>query len=89
MLETYKAILHGDTLEWVGEKPVSTDVGMEVHVTVLEVQKQRLKPDGAAMAAALKKISDTGISSFGDALEWQREIRQDRQLPGHEKDECF
>ena len=48
MLETYKAILHGKTLEWVGEKPVSTDAGIEVHVTVLEVQKRRLKPSGVA-----------------------------------------
>ena len=80
MLETYKAILHGDTLEWVGEKPVSTDAGMEVHVTVLEVQKQRLKPDGAAMAAALKKISDTNVSASDGISELGYEIQQDRLL---------
>jgi hypothetical protein len=87
MLETYKAILHGDTLEWIGEKPDSSDfAGVEVYVTLLEVQAKRLKPDGAAMAAALKAISDSGISSFGDALDWQREVRQDRKLPGREND---
>lgn len=87
MLRTYKAILHGNTLDWVSEKPVLTDEGKEVHVTVLEGQKTRLQSDGQAMAAALKLISDSGkVSSFGDALEWQREVREDRPLPGREND---
>ncbi len=80
MLETYKAILHGDTLEWVGEKPVSNDTDLEVSVTILSVQKKLLKPDGKAMAAALKRISDANVSASENISEIEYEIRQDRLL---------
>ena len=80
MLETYKAILHGDTLEWIGEKPSSDDVNLEVHVTVVKVQKQRLKPDGKAMAAALKHISDASVSASENISELEYEVQQDRLL---------
>jgi len=84
MSRTYKAILHGSTLEWVGEKPVLTAEGQEVQVTVWESGVGR--PSKAQAVQALRDLAARGgISSFGDALEWQRETRRDRALPGREE----
>lgn len=84
MLRSYKAILHGDTLEWVDEKPALTGEGQEVQVTVWE--KGVNKPTKAEAVQALRDLAARGgISSFGDALEWQRETRRDRVLPGREE----
>jgi hypothetical protein len=39
------------------------------------------------MAAILDKLAATDIHKyFPDPLEWQREIRKDRPLPGREED---
>jgi len=84
MLRTYKAILHGSTLEWVGEKPALLAEGQEVQVTVWETGVDR--PSKAQAVQALRDLAARGgISSFGDALEWQRETRRDRVLPGREE----
>jgi hypothetical protein len=83
MSSTYKAILKGDRVEWIGEAP-DTNGGIPVQITLLE---QPLESDsasrGAAMAAALQKIADSGgIPSIPDPVAWQREMRKDRPLPG-------
>ena len=84
MLRTYKAILHGDTLEWVSEKPSLSVEAKEVHVTVWESISN--KPSKQQAVQALRDLAARGgISSFGDALEWQRNARQDRVLPGREE----
>ena len=84
MSKTYKAILHGSTLEWVGEKPALIVEGQEVQVTVWETADNR--PSKAQAVQALRDLAARGgISSFGDALEWQRETRRDRALPGREE----
>jgi hypothetical protein len=80
MLQTYKAILHGSSLEWLTERPEASAV--EVHVTLLQEPKIS---DGAAMAAALQGFADLEQpSSFGDAATWQHEVRTDRTLPNRE-----
>ncbi len=80
MLQTYKARLYGNSLEWLSERPEVTDA--EVHVTVLETKKVS---DGTAMAAALQQFADLKQpSSFGDGLTWQQETRLDRELPERE-----
>jgi hypothetical protein len=40
MMRTYRALLHGDHLEWLEEAPeLRTDVPLHVHVTVLEPRR--------------------------------------------------
>lgn len=43
-------------------------------------------PDrGARMAAALSKVAEgSAFKKIGDPVEWQRQIRKDRPLPGRE-----
>jgi len=60
----------------------ATDRPLRVHVTVLEEESER-KEQGPRMADALAKLAESG--AFGeveDPSEWQREIRQERPLPG-------
>ena len=60
---------------------------LSIHVTVLGTaggaaangQRER----GRAMGAALEKLSQGGsLASVTDPVEWQREVRRDRELPG-------
>ncbi|WP_153798289.1 hypothetical protein [Foetidibacter luteolus] len=42
-----------------------------------------LQNSGQKLAKALEEIAGKGgLESFGDASEWQREVRKDRPLPG-------
>ena len=85
MTRTYQALLHGDRLEWLGDAPESkTDHPLHVQVTVEEPEPM---PGGAArgagMAALLEKLAERGtFSAITDPVQWQRELRQERALPG-------
>lgn len=88
MLKTYTATLVGDRIEWdEADRPVVSRPA-KVMVTLLESPREprRLPPsDGAAMADILAEIAARGgLKEFGDPLEWQREVRKDRPLPGRE-----
>jgi hypothetical protein len=89
MLNAYRATIQGDRIEWdAGEKPALAP-GARVIVTVLDTPPtgpKRLPPsDGRAMMAALEKIAARGgPTGFGDPVEWQREVRRDRPLPGRD-----
>ncbi len=84
MMQTYKAILEGDSIKWLAERPLQTEA-TEVLVTVLHESKKG--SDRQAMVAALKRLTRSGQrSSFGDPLEWQKETRTDRELPGREEE---
>jgi hypothetical protein len=89
MLKTYVATVSGDRIQWdEGEDPALREP-TKVIVTILQsaAPKQRVLPrsDGVAAAAILAEIAAKGgISAFGDPLEWQREVRKDRPLPGRE-----
>ena len=86
-MRTYKALLQGDRLEWLGEAPeIQTDAPLCVHVTVLE---QELPGEGHArghaMAALLEQLAERRtFSAMTDPVRWQRELRQERALPGRE-----
>jgi len=87
MLSTYRAILRGDRLEWRGEEPESLprQRGIEVIVTILseETSSRRKNGRGAAMAAALQRLADAGgLPEMRDPLQWERDTRADRPLPG-------
>jgi hypothetical protein len=84
-MRTYRALLHGDRLEWLGEAPESqADTPLRVDVTVVEqapVSEARAR--GPAMAALLEKLAARGtFAAITDPVRWQRELRQDRVLPG-------
>ena len=87
MMRTYKALLHGDRLEWLGEAPEpQTDAPLRVHVTVLEQEPPaEVRARGHAMAAILEQLAERRtFSAITDPVGWQRELRQDRVLPGRE-----
>jgi hypothetical protein len=86
-MHTYQALLHGDRLEWLGEAPEpQTDAPLRVHVTVLEQEPLAAgQARGHAMAALLEKLAERRtFSAITDPGRWQRELRQDRELPGRE-----
>src|SRR5258708_36514097 len=74
MPATYRAVLHGNHLEWRGEEPekLPSDRDVEVVVTILDDLESpaEAKARGAAMAAALEKLAAAGgPKGFGDAAE--------------------
>jgi hypothetical protein len=89
MLHTYKAILRGDRLEWRDEPPetLTSEQAIAVHVTILDEEAPIVnggKP-GPRMAALLEQLS--GLDTFAEITDpqaWQREIRQERNLPDRE-----
>ena len=84
MSSTYRAILKGDRLEWADSGPADLNPEQPVEVTILD------EPDQTAerrkrMAAALEKLAASdAFSEISDPVEWQREIRKDRPLPGRD-----
>jgi hypothetical protein len=89
MRATYRAVLHGNHLEWRYEEPeeLRPDREVEVFVTILDASEspEAARARGAAMAAALERLAAAGgVQSFGDAAEWERATREERPLPGRE-----
>ena len=86
-MRIYRALLHGDRLEWLEDAPESqTDALLRVHVTVLEQEPPaEVRARGHAMAAILEQLAERRtFSAITDPVGWQRELRQDRVLPGRE-----
>jgi hypothetical protein len=89
MRAAYRAVLHGNHLEWRDEEPkdLSPDRAIEVSVTILDATDSPATDQarGAAMAAALGQLAAAGgPKSFGDAADWERDTREERILPGRE-----
>jgi len=89
MRATYRAVLHGNRLKWRDEEPqeLLPDRDVEVVVTILDHPDSEAasRTRGAAMAAALKRLAAAGgPKSFGDPAEWEREMREERAIPGRE-----
>ncbi|MBN1935317.1 MAG: hypothetical protein JW934_11665 [Anaerolineae bacterium] len=93
MLVTYKAILKNDRLEWRGPAPSQLAPGkpVSVHVTILD-ESFALSVDvsrGQQMAAALEQLAAANaFAGLADPAAWEREVRQDRALPGREPDDA-
>jgi hypothetical protein len=90
MLTTYQAILRGEVLEWLADKPqnLAPERPIPVHVTILEEATQViLNERGLRMAAALEQLAQihTVLASL-DPVQWERELRQERQLPSRDSD---
>lgn len=85
MLRTYKAILHGDQVEWL-EQPPEKSRPVQVHITVLEEPAAELTHErGRVMAEALLALAQRGtFADITDPVAWQRELRTERVLPDRE-----
>jgi hypothetical protein len=81
MLLTYPAVLRDNRLEWGGDGPPPVPpAGVRVHVTLLD--QPAAGSNGPAMAAALAALAAAGGPSIPDPVEWERQTRPDRPLPG-------
>jgi len=86
MLDTYKARLKGNQVQWTDDRPIAgfPEQEVEVLITVLSdmpVQQENQAKRGERMAQCLEKLARTGgIVGISDAAEWQREIRKDRRI---------
>jgi hypothetical protein len=89
MASTYKATLHGDRLEWRGGAPdVPPDRDVDVIVKVVGSFRPSGEDEagrGARAAAALERIAAAGGPGIEDPLAWEREMREERPLPGREE----
>ena len=86
-MRIYRALLHGDRLEWLEDAPESqTDAPLRVHVTVLEHEPPtEVHERGHAMATILEQLAERRtFSAITDPVRWQRELRQERVLPGRD-----
>jgi hypothetical protein len=86
MLRTYKAILHGDHVEWLDKPPEQTQP-VPVHITLLEeVPLEPARERGQVMAEALAALASRGtFAAITDPVAWQREVRHERTLPARER----
>jgi hypothetical protein len=88
MLSTYQAVLRGEVLEWLGDKPqnLTPERAIPVYVTILKDEPPLVITErGLRMAAALEQLAhiQTTFSSL-DPLQWERDLRQEhgyRSLP--------
>lgn len=87
MQRIFEAILKGNLLEWANEVPRQGDVPIRVYVTLqeerstlsAELRRQRI-------VEILEKIAASNVfADISDPVEWQRELRQDRPLPGRDE----
>ena len=89
MSMTHKAILRGDRVEWLGKAPdTNGGGGVAVQITVLtQPEAADVDAQRRAVTEALEALAKRGTyaSDVVDPVEWQREIRQDRPLPGREE----
>ena len=84
MLPTYRATLREGSLDRGDEGPPPLPPGaVPVQVTIL-VPPARAT-GGPTMSAALEAFAAAGgPTAFGDPIEWQRDVRAERPLPGRE-----
>jgi hypothetical protein len=86
MLPSYEALYEHGRLHWLGETPHLDQA--RVIVTVIETVAPRAEPNppnGRELALLLEEMAANGVAdAFGDPLEWQRQERADRPLPGRD-----
>ena len=87
MKGAYKAILHGDRVEWLDGAP-ETDGPIQVYVSVVQVKSEEDPESGAKSIVELfQALADSGaFAEIDDPVAWQREIRKDRPFPGSDPD---
>jgi hypothetical protein len=78
MLRTYKAILHGDRVEWLDQRPEQTQP-VPVHITPLQDDPvESAQERGRSAAEALAALASMGtFAAIPDPVAWQRELRHE------------
>jgi hypothetical protein len=85
MSQTYKAVIEGDRIKWDGPAPeLAGPIRVEVSLPGPPVRRVLQGGDGPGAAAALAAIAAMGGLGVEDPVAWQREVRQDRPLPGRD-----
>ena len=88
MSETYAATLHGNRLEWRDLPPARSCAGQPVKVQVMIADEPVPSTDqesGAQMADILAQLAAIrALPDLTDPAGWERDLRQDRPLPGRE-----
>jgi hypothetical protein len=87
MQRIFEAILKGNLLEWANEVPRHGDRPVRVYVTLQE-ERSTLSPQlrRQRIVEILEKIAtNNAFAEISDPVEWQRELRQDRPLPGRDE----
>ena len=80
MAATYTGILRNNSIEWSPPAPELPADGVRVQVTVLDALP--VPEQGQRMAAALDRLAAArALDGIGDPLAWERETRQERELP--------
>jgi hypothetical protein len=83
MTRTYRGILKGNQVEWTDEAPNFAHP-VPVDVTLVDASADATT-SGKEMARLLEEISKRDpFAAIVDPVEWQREMRKDRPLPGRE-----
>ncbi len=86
MLQTFRAILKGNSIEWLDDAPELGNQSIAVHITVLEENDGLDSATrGQRMAEVLEKLAATRTFSDVDPVVWQREVRHDRSIPGRDE----
>jgi hypothetical protein len=85
MSTTYTGILRNNQIEWTPPVPPKLPAdGVRVQVTLLDAVPNSAT-QGQQMAAALSRLAaNHSVASIDDPLAWERETRQDRELPGRD-----
>jgi hypothetical protein len=86
MLHTFEAVLKGNRLEWTNDGPQESDRPLKVYVTLLDESNLSSEERRQQLAELLGKVAATNaFANIENPVEWQRELRQDRSLPGREE----
>lgn len=87
MLTTYHGLLTGDRIEWDEDAPknLPSDRPIRVHVTILEhAEAQNSDLQRTQLAEILEGLAALNSTTIADPLAWEREMREDRELPGRD-----
>ena len=85
MKRAYKAVLHGDRVEWLDGAP-EAEGPLQVYVTISNLPDPE-DPEGQTTFEILQSLADMGaFAEIEDPVAWQREIRKDRPLPFRDDD---
>lgn len=82
-MQTYRAILKGNRLEWTDAEPPDLTEEQPVEVTIVDATDQMDTAErGRRMARALERLAaSNALAHIKDPVAWQKEIRKDRPLP--------
>ena len=86
-MQTYRAILRGNRLEWTDPKPAGLNHEQPIQLTIVNTPDS---PEALAqrqrMAKALERLAAYNVvAEIRDPVSWQREIGRDRPLTNRDE----